>query len=221
MHILLVSATPFEIAPTLGWLETNFEKRSDGLFTKKNLAVQVIVTGVGSTATAFHLGYFFCQNRPDWVINAGVAGTFDPALNIGDVVQVISERFGDLGIEEVDGQFVDLAELGLAPNSEFQNLGEPLPNLLTAKGLTINTVHGTANSIEKIQKKYPEVQVESMEGAAFFYACLASGIPFVEIRSISNRVEPRNRDAWDLPLAIKNLNEVLEGTLDGLLGLTV
>jgi len=53
------------------------------------------------------------------------------------------------------------------------------------------------------------VQVESMEGAAFFYACLMAEVPFLEIRSISNFVEPRNRDAWDLPLAIGNLNQVL------------
>jgi futalosine hydrolase len=52
-----------------------------------------------------------------------------------------------------------------------------------------------------------------MEGAAFFYACLAAKVPFVEIRSISNRMEPRNRDAWDLPLAVRNLNEVLVGIL--------
>jgi futalosine hydrolase len=75
-------------------------------------------------------------------------------------------------------------------------------------------VHGAEASIQKIRDKYPEIQVESMEGAAFFYACLAAGVPFAEIRSISNRVEPRNRDAWDLPLAIRNLNGVLVGMLE-------
>ena len=48
-----------------------------------------------------------------------------------------------------------------------------------------------------------------MEGAAFFLACLLSEVPFLEIRSISNFVEPRNREAWDLPLAIDNLNVAL------------
>lgn len=214
MHILLIAATPFEIAPTIAWLESNFQQKSEGLFEKENLLVQVLVTGVGSTATAFYLGRFFAQYRPDWVINAGIAGAFDPKLNLGDVVQIVSERFGDLGVEEGDGRFTDVAELGFMPQSLLNNPQPPLPNLISCEGLTVNKVHGTEVSIQKIRAKYPDAQVESMEGAAFFYACLAAGVPFAEIRSISNRVEPRNRDAWDLPLAIRNLNEVLVSMLE-------
>ena len=44
-----------------------------------------------------------------------------------------------------------------------------------------------------------------MEGAAFFYACLFEGITCSQIRTISNRVEKRNRDNWDIPLAVKDL----------------
>jgi len=213
MHILLVTATPFEIAPTFAWLENNFQQKSEGVFEKKNLRVQTLVTGVGMTATAFQLGHFFAQKKPDWAINAGIAGAFDSSLQLGDVVQVISEHFGDLGVEEADGSFTDVTELGLSATSTLSNPQPPIPNLPNCKGLTVNKVHGTASSIQKIQAKYPKAQVESMEGAAFFYACLAAGVPFAEIRSISNHVEPRNRDAWDLPGAIRNLNEVLVGML--------
>jgi futalosine hydrolase len=45
-----------------------------------------------------------------------------------------------------------------------------------------------------------------MEGAAFFYACRQFNIPCLQIRAVSNYVEKRNRDNWDIPLAIKNLN---------------
>jgi len=48
-----------------------------------------------------------------------------------------------------------------------------------------------------------------MEGAAFFYACLLSGVPFHEVRSISNFVEERDKSKWDIPLALANLNNVL------------
>ena len=37
-----------------------------------------------------------------------------------------------------------------------------------------------------------------MEGAAFMYACLIAGVPFAQVRAVSNRVERRNRAAWDL-----------------------
>lgn len=65
MHILLISATPFEIAPTLAWLEANFHQKSEGFFEKGNLVVQTLITGVGSTATAFQLGRCLTQYRPD------------------------------------------------------------------------------------------------------------------------------------------------------------
>lgn len=214
MHILLVAATPFEIAPTLAWLQANFQQKEEAVFIREEIIVQTLVTGVGMTATAFQLGQFFAQARPDWAINAGIVGTFDHSLTIGDVVQIVSERFGDLGVEEADGQFTDMAEMGFMPQSLMTNPQPPIPTLTICQGLTVNKVHGNAASILKIRNKYPDAQVESMEGAAFFYACLASGVPFVEIRSISNRVEPRNRDAWNLPLAIKNLNEVLVEILD-------
>ena len=44
-----------------------------------------------------------------------------------------------------------------------------------------------------------------MEGAAFMYACLVHGLPFAQVRAVSNVVERRNRDAWKLTEAIANL----------------
>ncbi len=55
-----------------------------------------------------------------------------------------------------------------------------------------------------------------MEGAAFFYACLMTQAPFLQIRAISNYVEPRNKDNWNIPLAIDRLNEVLAQMVNGL-----
>ena len=45
-----------------------------------------------------------------------------------------------------------------------------------------------------------------MEGAAFFKVCNYFNVPCMQIRSISNRVEKRNKENWDISLAIENLN---------------
>jgi len=215
MNLLIVAATPFEIAPTIAWLEQHFEQENEGVFKRGTHLVQVLVTGVGCTATAFRLGHFFAQTQPDWALNIGIAGAFDASgLSIGDVVQVVSERFGDLGVEEANGQFTDMHELGLSEQGILNNPFPEMPSLSACHGLTVNKVHGSQVSIQLIQEKYPEAQLETMEGAAFFYACLAASCPFAAIRSISNRVEPRNREAWDLPLAIENLNQTLIGIVD-------
>lgn len=218
MHtiILLTAATPFEIAPTLQWLEEHYTPHDPGVFEKNGLVIHVLVTGVGSVATAFELGKYFALNQPKWAVNAGIAGAFDPNLPLGTVVQVVSERFGDLGVEEQDGTFTDVYALGFSPKERYEIAPPYLPGLPACHGLTVHKVHGTANSIEKITRQYPDVQVETMEGAAFVYACQSFEIPCAQIRSISNRVEPRNREAWDLPLAIQALNRVLIEMIESL-----
>lgn len=206
MTILLVSATHFEILPTLQWLEH-----------QKDLPVQPLVSGVGMVATTWALTRALERHRPELVINAGIAGAYDRNLMLGAVVNVVSEQFGDLGVEEPDGSFTDIFDLGLmdraAPpflNGRMENPEAALSKFLpTVNGLTVNKVHGSTASIDAVQKKYPAVQVESMEGAAVFFACLMAGVPFLEIRAISNYVEPRNREEWNIPLAIGNLNEVV------------
>ena len=224
MEILLVSATPFEIAPTLAHLEQNFARHDEGVFEKKNLRVRVLVTGVGMVATAFRLGHFFAHHQPQLVLNVGIAGALDPQLRIGDVLCVGTERFADLGVEEADGRFADLFDLGLlgtdAPPFQAGLMHCPQAEqsafLPSVHGLTVNRVHGAAASIAALRQRYPDAQVESMEGAAFFYACLLVGVPFLQIRSISNFVEPRNRAGWNLPLAIENLNHTVLEMLEGL-----
>ncbi len=216
MHLLIVAATPFEIQPFLNHLESTFEKVSDFHFKKNELEIQVLITGVGMTFTAFCLGHVLANNQFDLAINAGIAGAFDRSLKIGDVVQVISEQFGDMGVEENDGRFTDLFEMGLFEKDRlpFENgkllnhITEDFEFLPKCNGLTVNKVHGEKSSIAAIQDKY-DVDLETMEGAAFFLSCKFSEVPFLAIRSISNYVEPRNRDNWDLPSAINNLNEVL------------
>ena len=56
-----------------------------------------------------------------------------------------------------------------------------------------------------------------MEGAAFFYVCLVKNIKFIQIRSVSNFVEERNKKAWKIPLAIENLNKELKNIINNLI----
>ena len=222
MDILLLAATPHEIAPTLSFLEHTFTAQQNGSYQHGSLTVTPLVSGIGMVASAWQLGVHFAHHRPRLAINAGIAGALDRTIAIGDVLQVITERFGDLGAEDADGRLIDLFELDLLETDTLPYTSGLLVNtagaenqfLPPAHGLTVNKVHGAAASIAAIRAKYPDAQIETMEGAAFFYACQLAGVPFLEIRSISNYVEPRNREAWNLPLAIDNLNAVLRHLLE-------
>jgi futalosine hydrolase len=214
-RILVVAATTFEIQPFLDFLKDAHRQKGNILFTQNGYEIDVLVTGVGIANTSFQLGKTIPQKIYDLALNVGVAGSFDRKILRGSVVEVISEQYGDLGVEEANGTFTDMFDLNLIedsfPFSEKKLINpQPLkrPEMKTVEGLTVQKVHGFGESIEKILKKY-HPDVETMEGAAFMQACLTEKIPFVELRAISNYVEPRNRENWKMKEAIENLNTIL------------
>ncbi len=224
MNILIVSATQFEILPVLNHLQKHFtaSPKRPLLFSNDALHIQLLITGVGLTHTAFELGNYLTLHRPDLVINVGIAGSFRRDWALGAVVQVGSERFADVGVEEADGRFTDVFEMGLIELNTSPYINGKLYNpntsafafLPIADGISVNRVHGTAASVAAIQTKY-NPDIETMEGAAFFYACLSANVSnFVAIRGISNYVEARKREAWNIPAAIEQSNQVLLEMLD-------
>ncbi len=214
MNLLIVSATSFEIAPLLQYLHAKYIEHEPAHFHRGEQKIAILITGVGIPLTAFAMGKVLALKKYDLAINAGIAGSYNRQLNLGAVVELTSDYFGDLGVEEANGNFSSVFDLNLIdPNqSPFENriLHNPNPGnfLPTAKGLTVNKVHGYQPSIDAIQKHYP-AEVETMESAAFFYACRMEQQPFLALRAISNYVEPRNRNNWNIPLAIEQLNQVI------------
>ncbi|TXF90366.1 futalosine hydrolase [Neolewinella aurantiaca] len=221
MNILLTAATLFEIEPTVNWLRARAETETGNVLNFGQVTIEVVFTGVGLTATAYALGARFgAGNLPSLAIQAGVGGAIDQNLELGQVVRVSSERFGDLGAEDKDGRHLSLAEIGLHPGLPFnqQEVLEspaglaslPFPHVAA---ISVNRVNGSAKSIAMMKARFPEAQVESMEGAAFFYACLQNGIEPLQLRAVSNYVAPRDRDSWQMKEAILALNEQLQALL--------
>ncbi len=225
MKLLITSATEVEVVPLRSHLDTHFQKLPEGGYRKGQCEVWLVLTGVGMMATAWQLGRLLAAHRFDLAIQAGIGGAFDREVPLGTVFNVVSEQLGDLGVEHADGSFSSVFELGLMDPNAFPFQQGRLVNseagyefLPRAKGLTVNTVHGSAEGIRRVQAHF-DADVESMEGAAFFFACLLADQPFLEIRSISNYVEPRRRDAWDIPRAVDRLNQTLVQMLDTLLNI--
>jgi futalosine hydrolase len=193
MLILIVAATSFEVEP----LVNRFGNKLD-----------ILITGAGMVPTAFALGRQFNMHKYDLVINLGIAGSFDRSITPGYVVEITEDTFAETGAED-DQEFIPITTLGFGentfkPTTTLEQVCSSL-YLAKAKAITVNTVHGNEESIQKIQRRL-NPQIETMEGAAFFYACRQFNTPCLQIRSVSNYVEKRNRDNWDIQLAIENLN---------------
>ncbi|MEI7500453.1 MAG: futalosine hydrolase [Bacteroidota bacterium] len=228
MHFLLAAATAFEIRPLLDRMPL-LGKQSEQFsrYQYKNSLIDVLITGVGMVPTAYFLGKHLAMNRYDLVINAGIAGTFNKSLPPGSVVNVVEDCVPELGAEDGD-RFLSVFELGLTdPDSPPYKNGklfndifekdslvnlEIIRKLPKVRGITSSTVRGNAESIARI-KKLAMADLESMEGAAFFFSCLTEKIPCLQLRAISNLVEQRDKSRWKLSLALKNLNKVLWDTL--------
>jgi futalosine hydrolase len=212
-RILLVAATAVEMecfGLNAQWTAGFKEK-------VKGSGVDALITGVGIPATAFHLGCTLSLYSYDLVINIGLAGSFSKDLVPGSLVEVISDEFGDLGAEDHEN-YLDVFSLGFADKDEppFKN-GHLVPfpaeieplKISKVRGTTVNTVHGNLHNIA-LFKKRSTAEIETMEGAAVFYASNAMQIPSLQIRAISNYVEARNRSAWKVAEALQALTGFFE-----------
>jgi futalosine hydrolase len=222
MKILIVTATSLELTPFLEHLEKVGTKKSFFEYEYKGHSIFPLTTGVGSMVTAYALSRFPDIKNIDLAINAGICGAYDRSLNLGDVVEIDQDRFADLGVEEADASFTDIYELELENGSRFPYKDGWLYNeskygsrKQKAISVTVNTVSGTQATIDKRLKKY-KPQTESMEGAAFLYACKTMDVDCIQLRAISNYVEPRNRDNWQIAKALDNLNQSIIQYIDKL-----
>ena len=221
--VLMVAATEMEVKLLIN--ECTFVRAGgDHLRTYQygNVELDLLITGIGTTFTTFFLTQTLLSNTYPLVVDTGVAGSLTDHLGIGAVVNVVEEEFADLGIEK-EQEFLTLFDSGFLLPDEFpfenralradgNHLASHLPKV---KGITSNVSHGREITINELKRHFA-AEVISMEGAAVFYVCRWLGIPCFQIRSISNRVVPRDQSNWDIPLALENLKNELIKVLNDL-----
>ncbi|MFZ6768119.1 hypothetical protein ACO0LM_13745 [Undibacterium sp. Di26W] len=176
--------------------------------------VSTIISGVGLSATAHATTKLICQQKPDMLIMAGIAGAYPHSgLKIGDVCLVAAEVEGDLGFFTPAG-FVHLAHLPI--DMEFERR-----HTLACPHLPVNSLFPLARSMSLNAAMAPfvntsEVDLENMEGAAFFHTCLQENQAFLELRAISNFVNIHS-DEWDMQGSVKAMTAGLHRLIDSLL----
>jgi futalosine hydrolase len=176
--------------------------------------LSVRVGGVGPVAAAAAPAPHLAAGRNgaaggyDLVLSAGIAGGFAPLVP-GDIAVASSIVFADLGADTADG-FAPVSTLGFG--RERYDVDSRLAiGLAELTGghlgtvLTVATVTGTAATAAELAGRCPDAIAEAMEGAGVAAAASYHGVPFAEIRAISNLVGPRDRDAWRIDDALDAL----------------
>lgn len=195
MNVCIASATALEQE----WLK--------GLRGKVKAEIQFLVHGVGILESVFSIQHYLQQHSCDLLIQCGVAGSYHSAYKPGDVVFVKKDEL-ECGAEEKDASLLRLSDLQLGENLELINPNSfPIP-IPEVQALTVSVCSGTPDRIRQRNQTY-HPDIESMEGAACHYVALKSDTPFFQIRGISNNVEPRNRDSWQMKEAIHAYSEMI------------
>lgn len=176
--------------------------------------VTTAICGVGLSAAAYNTGKLIAQHKPDWLIMAGIAGVYAHSVfQIGDVVLVESECEADLGFFTPNG-FTHLADLNIDMDfSVTKQLYCPhLPSQFILPVVKSNSMNAAMAPFIQTEN----IDIENMEGAAFFQVCLAEQQKFLEVRSISNVVKI-GEDDWDMEGSIRALTAGLHNVTEYLL----
>ena len=190
--------------------------------------VRLVEGGLGGVNTAHALSCALQGWRPDLVLQLGVGGAYpNSGLEVGDLVLAEAENYGDLGVRTPQGwksseligipvirgdvdyynhfpfdrNLVTRAHLTLANRN-----GSDPPQLRAGPFVTVQECSGTTELGIERARRFAAI-CENMEGAAGAHICRLFDVPFLEIRGISNMVEDRRTEQWEIPRAARVAQE--------------
>lgn len=161
--------------------------------------VEIVVSGIGPFRTAFNTARYVERHKPSMVILAGIAGAYSGCgLSVGESVLVSAETCADLGSFAGETFTPKFSERYTCPHIPTES------SFATAESYSVNAAGAPFIAGGAL--------LENMEGVAFFYACTQMRVPFLELRTISNRVGTDSAE-WNIPLAAEWLAEALKQLL--------
>lgn len=225
-RILAVTAVPAEQDAVLAGLPTGPPDSFLGYRVRRASTgageLTCVAAGVGpAAAAACAASLLAADGRYDAVFSVGVGGGFPGRAPVGSLVVADRVVFADLGADSPEG-FLPADELGLGEVSIRLPAG---PVTATARRvgtvaattigpvLTVCTATGTDERAATLVARH-DPAAEAMEGGGVLAAATAHGVPFTELRAISNPVGRRDRSSWSLPEALSLLGRAVATLLD-------
>lgn len=241
-YILIIAAVAEELTDLRERLgHSSIDRKVEKPIISGRLAGQsvgLLETGPGQINTARALTATIEAEKPALVIQTGCAGVFDvTGLSLGDIGIASEEIDVQLGVE-VQGEETIVSPLPFIilkkGMTQIRNTYPMEPDLVenthlvlketfaavgikVAAGpfITVSTITSSDLRAKKYHREYGAL-MENMEGAAAAHICIHYGIPFLEIRSASNRVGQRDKKNWNLPLAFGQASRAVYAAIEGI-----
>lgn len=157
--------------------------------------VILVQSRIGKANAAMSTAILIERFAPDFILNTGSAGGMDHSLSIGDIVVSTESIYSDVDATILDyslGQVPEMpvsyqvedkySELALTVFAELNTSQKIIRGLI----LTADSFMNDKSRVEDIKKQFPKAKAAEMEGAAIHQVAYHYGIPFINIRSLSD-----------------------------------
>lgn len=147
------------------------------------------VVGVGMAEAAAGAAEYVARYAPQRVVLAGIAGACGKELRVGECVVVVSDCVA-----------------ALPETYRVEYSGREWGNLPRVASYTVNRTGENLSLSYFAGRDLPAI--EQMEGAAVAAVCRRTGVEYLHLRAISNRVTDKRTD-WRIGEAINSLTTAL------------
>ncbi|MTT32467.1 5'-methylthioadenosine/S-adenosylhomocysteine nucleosidase [Terrilactibacillus sp. BCM23-1] len=188
--------------------------------------IVLIQSGIGKVNAAIGTTLLIHEEKPDYIINTGSAGGFNPDLNVGDVVISSEVRYHDADATVFGYEYGQIPQMppSFEPNPLLVSIAEKAAKnnhtIQVVKGLiaTGDSFMSDGERVDFVKSKFPSIQACEMEAAAIAQVCYQFHVPFVIIRSLSDIAGKEANISFDqyLVTAAKHSAELILSMLEEL-----
>lgn len=221
-RLLLVVAWPVEAEPILRALGLDSEPPPFWVRRQVAPGCDLVVSGVSKANAAGCIAQCVGPDKNMGILNVGLAGLLPGAdAQLGDLVLATRSVLADEGIETPTG-FQTFSEMGFAlldGNDEVPITPAwraRLCGLVDHEGAiaTVSTCAGTDARAASVRERTGAI-CEACEGAAAGLVARRLGLPFAELRVLSNATGDREHQRWDARRALERMGEVIARIVHG------
>ena len=190
-----------------------------GTFEGKDIVL--VRSGVGKVNMATCTQILIDKFNVTALINSGVAGTLDPSLEQGDIVISTEAVQHDFDTTVFGDPLGEISRLGVTFFEADQDMIEiakeaskNVPEVTVKEGRIASGDQFVAGGeiAERIKSNFGEVSAVEMEGAAMAQVAYLNEVPYVILRSISDKANGEAELSYEefLPIAAKNASKMVE-----------
>lgn len=150
--------------------------------------VILMQSGIGKVNAAVRVAEVIRSERPDYVINSGVAGGIGEGIRPGDVVVATDTCYHDVWCGEGEWGQVQGLPLFFRSDKTLLDAARKVVSDKVRFGLicTGDQFVSDVMTLDAIRSRFPDCQAVDMESAAIAHVCHLYYTPFVSLRVVSD-----------------------------------